>query len=129
MIRYHLVHSDKFLHQHLLMDLMLGAFCRQGLYLLRLCRHLLVHQVDLLYGYLLLAQVGLLAGRRRFAPDIIEGIFVVCFEVGMFEFPRVGAVLCIYTIFVVLTHLVEIVLLELTHKPRKITMLERLGKY
>ena len=60
---------------------------RNVLDLLLLGENLLVEEVDLLGGDRVVVVLGLLPGRGRFAPDVVERFLAVGSKFGVLEFP------------------------------------------
>lgn len=63
--------------------------------LLLLGEDLLVEEVDLLGGDRVVGRLGLLAGGRGFAANIVKRIFTVCSKLWVFEFPSLWRVISI----------------------------------
>lgn len=132
-----------------MVDSQLRVAVREVLNLLLLRQDLLVHQVDLLSRHAILAHLSRLTGRGCLSSDIIERIFAVCFELRVFEFPSLQGVSALEfktvhlavgssitdilsirrlaRFFVVLSDLVEVILVQLTHETGEVAMLEMLG--
>lgn len=106
-----------------------------------------VNQVHLLCRYhFIVDRIGL-SGRRSLSPNVIQGVFVVHFEVGVLKLPRLReresfshqphAVRVSYprpigrspSFFIVVSHFVEVVLVQLAHEAGEVAVLEVFGEY
>ena len=126
-----LLQAKEFLDDHLMVHLQLIVRLCKRLYLLCLGNDLLVHKVDLLDGYLFVAKIRGLPGCWSFSSDVVKGIFAVGSELGMLELPGIGPVgrgSITGRIVVVLSHLVEIVLVQLAHEGGEVRVLKVFGK-
>jgi len=136
-----LLNSYQLLQQHGMVYAKFIVLLLELLQLLLGCNELVAEHVHLLrrHHHLVGGGVGF-PGRRRLPSDVVERIFVVRLEVGMFEFPRLPCVSsCLldahcYThactiwrlpvLLIVVSHFVEIVLVQLSDERGEITVLE-----
>jgi hypothetical protein len=140
-----LLHLEHLLQHQLLNDGHFGIALGDLLDLLGLGHQLLVHQVDLLDRELALVHGRSLAWRRRLSPDVVQRLFVVRLELGVFEFPRLSgsatagkdssgwrtdiwSVGRCPALFIVLAHFVKVIFVQLADEAGKVAVFEMFGK-
>ena len=141
------LHSHDLLQHDLVVDGHLSETVVQLLDLLLLRQNLLVQQVNLLRGDGVVIILGLLARGGGLATNVVEGFLAVGAKLGVFELPclKTGSeasggvwgswkhayILTVWglsILFVVLSHFVKIILVELSHKTGEIAVFEMFGQ-